>query len=70
MVSPLRYWTIDWLVDRFGRVRSFGDLNAAWMGDRPASAAAQIGPEVLSLLAGGSNRSQRIQKRIESVPAR
>ena len=37
-VSPPRYWTIDWLVDRFGRVRSFGDLNAAWMGDRPASA--------------------------------
>jgi hypothetical protein len=37
-VSPPRYWTLDWLVDRFGRVRSFGDLNAAWMGDRPASA--------------------------------
>ena len=72
-VSPPRYWTIDWLVDRFGRVRSFGDLNAAWMGDRPASAAAepsQIGREILSLFARGSNRSQRIQKGIESVPAR
>jgi hypothetical protein len=41
-VSPPRYWTIDWLVDRFGRVRSFGDLNAAWMGDRPVSAAADL----------------------------
>jgi hypothetical protein len=40
-VSPPRYWTFDWLVDRFGRVRSFGDLNAAWMGDRPASAAGE-----------------------------
>ena len=40
-VSPPRYWAIDWLVDRFGRVRSFGDLNAAWMGDRPASAPAE-----------------------------
>ena len=40
-MSPPRYWTFDWLVDRFGRVRSFGDLNAAWMGDRPASAAAE-----------------------------
>ena len=39
-VSPPRYWTIDWLVDQFGRVRSFGDLNAAWTGNRPASAAA------------------------------
>jgi hypothetical protein len=40
-VSPPRYWTFDWLVDRFGRVRSFGDLNAAWVGDRPAAAAAE-----------------------------
>ena len=39
-VSPPRYWTIDWLVDRFGKARSFGDLDAAWMGNRLASAAA------------------------------
>jgi hypothetical protein len=35
-VSPPRYWTIDWLVDRFGKARSFGDLDAAWMGNRLA----------------------------------
>ena len=46
-VSPPRYWTFDWLVDRFGRVRSFGDLNAAWMGDRPASAAAESSKSAL-----------------------
>jgi hypothetical protein len=39
-VSPPRYWTIDWLSDRIGKARSFGDLNAAWMGSRPTSAAA------------------------------
>jgi hypothetical protein len=38
-VSPPRYWTIDWLVDRFGKARSFGDLNAAWMGNHLASGA-------------------------------
>ena len=38
-LSPPRYWTIDGLSDRVGAVRSFGGLNAAWMGDRPASMA-------------------------------
>jgi hypothetical protein len=37
-VSPPRYWTIDWLVDRIGSVRNFGGLNAAWMGNGPAPA--------------------------------
>ena len=36
VISPPRRWTIDWLADRVGNVRSFGGLNAAWMGDRPA----------------------------------
>jgi hypothetical protein len=36
-VSPPRYWTIDWLVDRFGKARSFGDLDAAWMGNSLAA---------------------------------
>jgi hypothetical protein len=36
-ISPPRYWTIDWLTDRFGRARDFGGLDAAWMGNAPAS---------------------------------
>jgi hypothetical protein len=37
-VSPPRYWTIDWLADRFGSARNFGGLNAAWMGNGLAPA--------------------------------
>jgi hypothetical protein len=39
LVSPPRYWTIDWLADRIGSVRNFGGLHAAWMGNGPAPAA-------------------------------
>ena len=38
-VSLARYWTIDWLADRMGKVRTFGGLNAAWMGNRAGSTA-------------------------------
>jgi hypothetical protein len=40
-ISPPRHWTLDWLSDRVGAVRSFDGLDAAWMGNslaaRPAS---------------------------------
>ena len=40
-ISPPRYWTLDWLSDRVGAVRSFDGLDAAWMGNslatRPAA---------------------------------
>ncbi|HKN29062.1 MAG TPA: hypothetical protein VJY34_14710 [Roseiarcus sp.] len=35
-ISPSLYWTLDWLVDRVGAVRSFGGLDAAWMGNNQA----------------------------------
>ena len=39
-VNPPYYWTIDWLADRVGTVRSFDGLNAAWMGNSLAPSAA------------------------------
>jgi hypothetical protein len=39
-IDPPYHWTIDWLADRVGTVRSFGGLNAAWMGNSLASSAA------------------------------
>jgi hypothetical protein len=33
-------WTVDWLADRIGAVRSFDGLNAAWMGYSQAPSAA------------------------------
>jgi hypothetical protein len=33
-------WTVDWVADRFGTVRSFNGLNAQWMGNTLASSAA------------------------------
>jgi hypothetical protein len=35
-ISPPRYWTVDWISDRVGAVRSFGGLDAAWMGNSQA----------------------------------
>jgi hypothetical protein len=35
-ISPPYYWTIDWVADRIGAVRSFGGLNAQWMGNSQA----------------------------------
>src|ERR1700728_1210087 len=32
-INPPYRWTVDWLADRFGTVRSFDGLNAAWMGN-------------------------------------
>jgi hypothetical protein len=32
-VNPPYRWTVDWLTDRMGTVRSFDGLNAAWMGN-------------------------------------
>ena len=40
LISPPRYWMIDWLVDRVGNVRHFGGVNAAWMGNWPAPSGA------------------------------
>ena len=39
-VRPPYYWTVDWLADRVGTVRSFDGLNAAWMGYSLAPSAA------------------------------
>lgn len=39
-ISPPYRRTIDWLADRFGTVRSFDGLNAAWMGNTLAPGAA------------------------------
>jgi hypothetical protein len=51
-ISPPRYWTLDWFIDRVGAVRNFDGLNAAWMGNslaphtviaaKPVSAAYRI----------------------------
>ena len=38
--SPPRYWTLDWIADRVGAVRNFDGLDAAWMGNSQAAAAA------------------------------
>jgi hypothetical protein len=38
-ISPPRYWTVDWIIDRIGVVRSFDGLDAAWMGNSQAPAA-------------------------------
>jgi hypothetical protein len=40
VISPPRTWTLDWLSDRVGAVRSFGGLDAAWMGNSLAPRAA------------------------------
>jgi hypothetical protein len=42
-ISPPRYWTLDWLSDRVGAVRSFAGLDAAWMGNSLAHSAAASG---------------------------
>src|SRR6202041_3069178 len=39
-ISPPYRWTIDWLADRVGTVRSFDGLNAAWMGNSLAPSTA------------------------------
>jgi hypothetical protein len=39
-IDPPYRWTIDWLADRVGKVRSFDGLNAAWMGNSLAPSAA------------------------------
>lgn len=39
-IGPPYYWTVDWLADRVGMVRSFEGLNAAWMGNSLAPSAA------------------------------
>jgi hypothetical protein len=39
-IGPPYTWTVDWLADRIGAVRSFDGLNAAWMGNKQAPGAA------------------------------
>jgi hypothetical protein len=39
-IQPPYYWTVDWLADRVGTVRSFEGLNAAWRGNSLAPGAA------------------------------
>ena len=46
-ISPPYTWTVDWLADRIGAVRSFGGLNAAWMGYSQAPRAA-LSPKPIS----------------------
>jgi hypothetical protein len=46
-ISPAYYWTVDWLADRVGAVRSFDGLNAAWRGNSQAPSAA-LSPKAAS----------------------
>src|ERR1700733_10721570 len=46
-IDPPYHWTVDWLADRVGTVRSFDGLNAAWMGNSMAPSAA-LSPKVAS----------------------
>jgi hypothetical protein len=39
-ITPPYHWTVDWLADRVGTVRSFDGLNAAWRGYSLAPSAA------------------------------
>ncbi len=39
-IGPPYHWTVDWLADRIGAVRSFDGLNAEWMGNSQAPSAA------------------------------
>lgn len=39
-IDPPYRWTIDWLADRVGTVRTFDGLNAAWMGNSLAPSTA------------------------------
>jgi len=39
-VGPPYVWTVDWLADRVGAVRTFDGLNAAWRGNSLAPASA------------------------------
>jgi hypothetical protein len=39
-IDPPSYWTVDWLADRVGAVRSFDGLNAEWMGNSLAPSSA------------------------------
>jgi hypothetical protein len=48
LVGPPRYWTIDWLSDRVGSARPFGDLDARWMGYRPAASQSSGKPAPLA----------------------
>ncbi len=42
-IDPPSRWTIDWLADRVGAVRSFEGLDAAWMGNSLAPSTAISG---------------------------
>jgi hypothetical protein len=46
-IDPPYNWTVDWVADRVGAVRSFDGLNAAWMGNSLAPRAA-ISPKSAS----------------------
>ena len=39
-IGPPYTWTVDWLADRIGAVRSFDGLNAQWMGNTLAPSSA------------------------------
>jgi hypothetical protein len=39
-IGPAYNWTVDWLADRVGAVRSFDGLNAAWRGNSQAPGSA------------------------------
>jgi hypothetical protein len=47
-ISPPYYWTVDWVADRVGAVRSFDGLNAEWMGNSQAPSVA-VSPKPASL---------------------
>ena len=65
-ISPPYHWTMDWLADRIGAVRSFDGLNAQWMGSSLAPSAralAKAGLAVaLSYDADGENAVQGFKK--------
>ena len=73
-IGPPYYWTVDWLADRVGAVRSFDGLNAEWRGNSQAPAAA-LSPKspaapAVPDRAYGQNGRNGLQKRIGGLSAR
>ena len=72
-IDPPYHWTVDWLADRVGTVRSFDGLNAAWMGNSLTSGAAMSPKPAAHRLSSRldcENCGRRLQERVRSLPAR
>ena len=72
-IGPPYYWTVDWLADRVGAVRSFDGLNAEWRGNSQAPSAAlspKAGLAAVSDHARSENGRDGLQERIGGLSAR